>query len=380
MKIRVAVMYGGKSVEHEISILSALQVMHALDKNKYQVIPIYIAKDHCMYQGDALWDIDTYQDEDRIANKVTNINLIKKGNMVMLQPTKHSIHKKQIIDLVLPIIHGTNGEDGTIQGYLEMLDLPYCGSSIIGAAINQDKVIMKQVMKQQGIPTVDFFYTTAYESETSYLKKADKLGYPLIMKPANLGSSIGIHIAKNQAELKDKIKDSFLYDEKVMIEKVVEHLREVNISVMGNMIHSECSLMEEVIKSKDILSYEDKYQNSQTSKGMLSTKRILPANFDQETQTKIKNLALQSFHELCSDGVVRIDFLIDDETKNIYVNEINTIPGSLAFYLWKDSGYLFHELLDRVIELGLDKMRRKKQKIMSYDTNILNIQKGKKLS
>ncbi|MEG1701608.1 MAG: D-alanine--D-alanine ligase family protein [Erysipelotrichaceae bacterium] len=379
MKLRLAVLYGGESVEHEISILSALQVMNALDKNKYQVIPIYIGKDHTMYQGERLWEIETYQDMTQLKTKVESINIIKQGSNIVIQPLKRSFHKKQIIDLVLPIIHGTNGEDGCIQGYLEMIGLPYCGSGVLASSIGQDKVIMKQIMNQQGITTPPYFYILANEPASLYSNKADKLGYPLIIKPANLGSSIGIHVVQNAKALRLLLQDSFLYDDKVIVEKVIPHLREMNISVLGNYLQSECSAIEEVMKSKDLLSYEDKYQDTK-SKGILSTKRILPALISEDMKLRIEKLALQTFHALCSDGVVRIDFLINDESKEVYVNEINTIPGSLAFYLWKDQGYLFHELLDQVILLGLKKMKRKQQKIMSYDTNILMIQKGEKLS
>lgn len=378
MKICVGVMFGGESVEHEISILSAMQVIHALDEEKYEVIPIYIAKDHTMYQDDSLWEIETYQDMDKLIKNGRIVNLIKEDHTIVVQPLKQSwFTKKKHLDIVLPIIHGTNGEDGTIQGYLEMLRVPYCGCDVLGAAIGQDKVIMKQVLDFHHIATPTWFYTTIYEEDQGIIEdKCQTLGYPLIIKPANLGSSVGISIIHDQKELHPALKEAFLYDEKVVIEKVVENLRELNISIMGNRKSKEISSIEEVIRQDHILSYKDKYEGSDSSKGMASTNRILPAQISDEMKKQIEAYAIATFDELCAEGIVRIDFLIDDQEKIVYVNEINTIPGSLAFYLWKDKGYSFTSLLDQLITIGIDKVKRKERRVTSYDTNVLNMKKG----
>lgn len=372
MKLNAAVMFGGESVEHEISILSAMQVMQALDKERYEVFPIYIAKDHTMYQDVSLWELDTYRDLDSLMKNMRKVNLIREGNHVVIEPLKHSLFtKKQVIDIVLPVIHGTNGEDGTIQGYLEMLKVPYCGCRVLGAAIGQDKVIMKEILDYHHIPTCPWFYATMYDDLKEIMDKGEELGYPLIVKPANLGSSVGIGIAENEKEFQSCLEEGFQYDRKVLVEKVVVKLREINASVMGNARTSEVSQLEEVLKSDEILSYQDKYQGNDKTKGMVSASRILPAALSEAKQKEIEEMAKRTFHELNAQGICRIDFLMDDESGMVYVNEINTIPGSLAFYLWKGKGYDFTTLMDQWIALAIEEEKHKDQQITAYDTNIL---------
>lgn len=373
MKIRIAVIFGGRSVEHEISILSAQQVMQALDSSKYDVVPLYIAKSGLMYSDHRLCDLKAFKDLEQLEHELDPVQLIRNGNQYELRYTHRTWKHKAIpVDLAFPVIHGTNGEDGTLQGYLELLGIPYCGCRVLGAAVGQDKTIMKQVLDQQEIPTPPWFYVTAYESpDEAILKKCEKLGYPLILKPACLGSSVGIQIVREEKYVLSALRQIFRYDEKAVVEKLVEPMREVNCSVLGDLSKAETSQIEEVIKSSDILSYQDKYEGQSKSKGMASAARRIPADLPEDMFAEVKRLAVKTFQSLHASGVCRIDFLIDDAEEKVYVNEINTIPGSLSFYLWEAAGIGFRELLDKIIQLAFDHMRRSEQRIYSYDTNLL---------
>lgn len=373
MKIRVAVIFGGRSVEHEISILSAQQVMRALDTSKYDMVPLYIAKSGLMYSDHRLCDLKTFKDLEQLENELDPVQLIRNGNQYEIRFIRRTWKHKAIpVDLAFPVIHGTNGEDGTLQGYLELLGIPYCGCRVLGAAIGQDKTIMKQILDRQNIPTPPWFYVTAYEPlDDEILKQCEELGYPLILKPACLGSSVGIQIVREEKHILSALRQVFQYDEKAVVEKLVEPMREVNCSVLGDLSKAEASEIEEVIKSSDILSYQDKYEGDSKSKGMASAARKMPAELTKEMYEEVKELALKTFHALHASGVCRIDFLIDDAKEQVYVNEINTIPGSLSFYLWEAAGVGFPELLDKIIQLAFDHMRRSEQRIYSYDTNLL---------
>lgn len=373
MKLKVGVMFGGASVEHEVSILSALQAMEQFDTEKYEVIPIYVAKDKRMYADACLRDIEQFKNLDALQEKLSPITIFARDQKYWIRSLSRFFAKEKEVDMVFPIMHGTNGEDGTVQGYLQMLGIPYCGSGVLGAAIGQDKIIMKEVLEAHTIPICPWFYVDVTRKQSAeLLAQAEALGYPLILKPSNLGSSVGIHIVQNETELIEGLKDCFLYDERVVIEKAISSLREFNCSVMGDMETANTSCVEEVLKEDAILSYHDKYEAGGKSKGMASTHRILPAAITDAQRTEIEQLALQVFQALHAQGVVRIDFLMDTETENIYVNEINTIPGSLAFYLWEPLGISFSALLDYVVNLAIKKESRQANMIYSYTSNILS--------
>ena len=279
--------------------------------------------------------------------------------------------------MVFPVLHGTNGEDGTFQGYLKTIGVPYVGCNVLAGAIGQDKVIMKQVLQDSGLSVLPWFFWTLHQPmEQSFFKKAQRLGYPLIIKPANLGSSVGIAVAHNDVELHKSMIEAFQYDHKVVIEKVIEPLREINASVLGDEDGCRCSTLEEVVKQDEILSYDDKYSGQGKSKGMLSTSRKLPAELSDEQAEEIRSMAMDTFRALNAAGVVRIDFLMHADSAALYVNEINTIPGSLSFYLWEKEGLPFPALLDELISLALQRVRREQKMIFSYDTNILRDYKG----
>ena len=338
MKIKVGVIYGGKSVEHEISVISAVQAMNFMDEEKYDIVPIYITKNLEMYTGGMLKDIDSYRDLSLIKKYAKKINLVNKKGRFVLQKTSWFKREINEIDIALPIVHGQGTEDGTIQGYLELLGIPYVGSNVVSSAVGQDKVFMKQIFEANNIATKKYiwFFDTEYEHDkNNVVKRINKLEYPIIIKPATLGSSIGISIVRNEDELDDKLNEAFKYTTKVLVEEVVTNLTEVNVSVLGNYDHMQTSVIEEVIKGDDILSYKDKYIGNAkgSTKGMVTTRRIIPARIDKKLEEEVLELAKKVFLVLNNRGIVRIDFLIDNKKKKVYVNEINTIPGSLSYYL-----------------------------------------------
>ena len=390
MKIKVGVFFGGESCEHEISCITANQVLHALDSDKYEVIPVYIAKNRDLYTGDELFDLSNYYSLNELVSKLKKISLVKDGNKVYIKPVKSSLfEKKETIDVAFLAVHGTNGEDGTLQGFMEMMKLPYTSCDVLGSAIGQDKAIMKEIFAYEGIPMVDwtyFYYDDYAKNEASYLSRVAEIGYPVIIKPANLGSSIGIEVAHDEEEFKNKVKEVKEYDLKIVVEKLIQNLKEVNCSVMGSLFEAKASPIEEVLKGDEILSFEDKYVGNakgskgakgakvpqKGSKGMATTKRKVPADLTDEATSYIKNVSLKVFKALNANGCVRIDFMIDRDTDKIYVNEINTIPGSLAFYLWNEEGIDFSKECDILIENALKRYRIKEKMTFSFDTNILS--------
>ncbi len=390
MKICVGVFFGGKSTEHEISCISANQAIHALDSDKYDVLPIYISKDNEFYIGDELFDLANYSSFiSNPSSVLEKVMIYKDGNNVKVRPMKGMFKKERTIDVAFPIVHGTNVEDGSLAGFLQMLDIPYTSCDVLGGAVGQDKSVMKDIFKAEGIPMVDYFvvynadFEDAYED---YFKKAKKIGFPLIAKPANLGSSIGIEVIKTEEEFEEKISECLKYDFKVVVEKMIANLKEVNISIIGGDEKAKCSAIEEV--TNGFLDFDKKYQPGSgskgakkgvkvpaakgASKGMASTVRKVPAELKEGQKEEIEKIALKVFRALNSFGCVRIDFMIDNDTDKVYCNEINTIPGSLAFYLWKEEGVDFSQECDELINNALNRYARRSRKTYSFDTNILD--------
>jgi len=373
MKLQLGVLFGGASVEHEISILSAMQAMDHLDANRYDIIPLYVAKDHQIYQSDLCRDINNFKDLDALTSKLSPVSLCAKGNKVVIQFISRFFHKEKELDLILPIMHGTYGEDGSVQGYLRMLGIPFCGSDLLGACIGQDKILMKQLLQCNNIPVVDWLSAESFECEDMVIEKAETtLGYPVIVKPATLGSSVGIHMVKDKTELKDALSDAFQYDRRVIMEHGLVRMKEYNCAVLGDEEGAIASSVEEVLKADDILSYKDKYEGKGKSKGMVSASRIIPAPLNETKQAEIEALALKTFAVLQGFGVARVDLMMEEDTGQLYVNEINTIPGSLSFYLFEPKGISFTKLLDELVHLALKRQRKQAQMIFSYSTNVLS--------
>lgn len=382
MKINVAVLFGGKSVEHEISVISALQAAEYLDREKYEVIPVYITKQGKMYTGEDVGKIEAYKDIKALLSKSKQVILTNEGGKVMLSeyPAKLFGKKSTVIDVALPIVHGTNVEDGTLQGYLKTLGVPFAGCDVLASAVGMDKHIMKLVFKDAGIPVLDckcFLKTDYINGEDKVIAAIeDTFGYPVIVKPVNLGSSVGISKAKDRGELAEALDLAFRFAPKVLVERAITSLREINCAVLGDMYEAEASECEEPLNATDILSYEDKYmaggKKTGGSKGMASLARKIPADISPEVRERIRTMAVRAFQALGCSGVARIDFMIDTADNTVYLNEINTIPGSLSFYLWKPVGISYPQLLDRMISLALKRTREEGEIVYSFDTNVLS--------
>lgn len=385
MKIKVGVIFGGNSTEHEVSIISATQAMQNINTDKYDIYPIYIGKDGQWYSGKMLMDINVFKDFDSLKKYANKIQIAKRSGVVYLQRINFFKNLITDIDIFFPIVHGKNVEDGTIQGFLETIGAPYVGSGVLGSALGQDKVVMKQLFEQNNLPVVPYlwYYEEEYfENKEDILKDVKKLGFPLMVKPATLGSSIGISKVKKEEELDEAVSEAFKYDNKVVIEKEIENLMEINCSVFGNHISQETSSLEQVMGIDEFLSYRDKYMGGKkgSTKGMVSTNRIIPADISEKLKKEIEEYSIKSFRVLNLSGVARIDFLVDKKKKKVYINEPNTIPGSLSYYLWNDKGVKYRELIDNLLNLAIKDYRKKATKITSFETNILSNQKGTKIS
>ena len=386
MKIKVGVIFGGETVEHEVSIISALQAMEHMNQDKYDIIPIYIAKDRTWYTGKLLMDIDVFRNFNDLKKYANKCMLVNKDGKFILQKTT-GLFRKEItdLDIMFPIVHGNNVEDGSLAGLLESIGIPYVGSGVLGSALGQDKVVMKQVFKSMNLPIVDYvwFYDTDYAEVSDDIKnKIYDLGYPVIVKPAKLGSSVGITYVREPKDIDAAINEAIQYDSKIIVEKAVENLVEVNCSVLGNYAYQQTSEIEEVKGKKAMLTYQDKYlgngkgakgsKGGLKTQGMASASRIIPARIDSKTEEDVRQIACDAFKALNMSGVCRIDFLINNETRQVYINEPNTIPGSLAFYLWEPKGKEYSELIDDIITLAIKDYKAKHKKIYSFDTNILS--------
>ena len=391
MKIKLGVFFGGKSVEHEIAIITANQAITSLNKEKYEIIPIYISKNGKMYTGEKLFDLKEYRDLDKLIKSCEEVVCVNDGNkakVLRVNSKKFSKNILNTIEVAFPIMHGTNGEDGSIQGFLEILGVPYIGPDVLASSIGMDKIMMRRLLKEQGIPSLDYvaFYSVDYiKDEEKYIKEIEeKLTYPVIVKAANLGSSVGIKKAKDREGLAEAIEFAMEFSDRVMVENAIVKLKEINCSVMGDMIEAVPSTCEEPIGSDEILSYTDKYVgNNKTkggskSQGMATLQRKVPADISEEMTKNIQDIAVKTFKVLGCNGVSRIDFMIDLENNNVYVNEINTIPGALSYYLWEATGKSFEKELDELVELAFKRNRERQNRTYSYDQNILALGNGVK--
>ncbi len=380
MKTRVAVLFGGNSVEHEVSVISAIQAIMNMNTDRYDITPVYITKNREMYIGDNVGNIDSYKNIDKLINESRRVIFVNEGKHTFLvpYPMKAFGNKQKIeIDIAFPIVHGTNVEDGTLQGYLKTMGIPFVGCDVTASAVGMDKYVMKTVLKDNGIPVLDgALYTMGdYKDINALIDDVEKrFGYPVIVKPVNSGSSVGIGVGKNREELEKKIDEAFLFARKIIIEHAILNLREINCSVLGDDEEAIASVCEEPMHTEEILSYEDKYVNNTKggSKGMASVSRQIPANISDELRNRIQKLSVKAFKCLGCNGVVRIDYMIDSDSGELYFNEINTIPGSLSFYLWEPAGIPYKELLDRMVQLALKRNREEDEITFAFDTNILN--------
>lgn len=380
-KIKVAVLFGGRSPEHEVSIITGIQVMNALNKSKYDVLPVYISKDGRWIIGDqSFLSPETFKNLDDVISKNKQIFIsFDPMNKGFISESKGLALRRSLIaekvDILFPTFHGRYGEDGSIQGFFEMAGIPYVGCDVQTSAIGMDKVVSKRVAASISIPVLDDFWIQNSFWKNNKKQFLDnikkKLGFPVFVKPARLGSSIGITKAHNYKELEDALNVAFFYDTKVMVEKSLKNAKEVNISIMGNNPY-EVSVCEMPVSSGEVLSFDDKYiTKGRASKGMASAKRIVPAPIRKQTKKKIEDYAKRFFAEIGGQGLARIDFLVSKDEKQVYLNEINTLPGSVAFYLWKEVGVSFDALVDKMIQLGFERYNQKNKLVTTFRSNIL---------
>lgn len=361
MKKQIGVIFGSRSCEREVSIISAVQLMRHADPEKYDIIPVYIDEHGVWYTGEMLKDINSYKPFRPDASGVVRVFPdLTAGSGALLHLNKgtglFAREKLEIvarIDVFVIVMHGLNGEDGTLQGLLEMANIPYTSTGVAGSAIGMDKVMMKQFFRGADLPVLpsEWFTRSAFEQDAHKVigHIRDTLDFPVFVKPANLGSSIGVSRADNEEELKDSLELAFEYDRRVLVEKGLDHPIELNCSVLGYDGEAEASSIEMPLNSTEFLDFHEKYLASGGSKGMASLHRVLPAPIEDSLKEEIQELSRRIFRMLDCKGVVRIDYMFDKASGKTYITEINTIPGSLAFYLWEYDGLSYTRLIDRMI-------------------------------
>ena len=375
----VAVMFGGKSVEHDVSIVSAIQAMEKFDAEKYTIYPVYITKNNEFYYGENLRSIDVFRDKDILFQNCERVVFTKdSGKVEMLSfPFQGRQNIICAVDIVFPIVHGTNVEDGILQGFIKTLDVPFVGCDVLSSAIGMDKYMMKTLLRAEGFPILKgkkYSILENYDSVLLAKKIESSFLFPVVVKPVNLGSSIGVSIAHSHDELVSGIELARKYTKNLLIEPAIVNLKEVNCSVLGNSSHCVASECEEPMTTHEFLDFNEKYiahGSKNGSKGMKGQDRRLPADISDSLKIRIQNLSenVFKFFECC--GVIRIDYMIDVDTNQLWLNEINTIPGSLAFYLWEASGISYPELLDRLIALGVERYEQEKDIDYRFDSDLV---------
>ena len=357
-KIRVGILFGGRSAEHEVSLQSAKNIIDAIDTNKYEVVPIGIDK-----KGQ--WHLN---EKSRFLLPATEFGLpetLEEGENLALVPGKQNeqliaLSGKQTLgplDVIFPVLHGPLGEDGTVQGLLKLANVAFVGAGVLGSAVGMDKDVMKRLLRDAGIPIARFIAASRYSfQDIDFDDARAQLGLPLFVKPANLGSSVGIHKVKDRAEFERAVRDAFNYDNKILIEECING-REIECSVLGNE-NPIASVPGEILPRHEFYSYEAKYLDE---KGAVLE---IPAKLQPKTSQRIRQLAIKTFSVLCCEGMARVDFFLRDDGE-IIVNEINTIPGftRISMYpkLWEATGVSYSELIDKLIQLAIERFQREKR-------------------
>jgi D-alanine-D-alanine ligase len=363
-KIRLGVIFGGRSGEHEVSLMSARSVLNALDRNKYEIVTIGITHEGRWFARQGILDAlanEALQDFDRVAilAEPGPCNLYRWSEGVPLEVLGQ-------LDVVFPLLHGTFGEDGTIQGLFELAEVPYVGAGVLGSSVAMDKGLFKMLMQAHGIPTVESIVVLSSEISSridAAISKAESVApYPLFVKPANLGSSVGVSKVRNRSDLLEGLMDAARYDRRVLIERGLE-AREIEVSVLGNET-PEASVPGEIIPSDEFYSYRAKYIDDQSE-------LIIPAPIPPETAAEARRLAVESFLAFDGAGMARVDFLLEKSTGELYVNEANTIPGftKISMYpkLWEASGLPYPSLLDRLVDLAFERHAQRAKLVRSYE-------------
>ncbi len=381
MKTTVGVFFGGRSTEHEISVISANQAINAFNPDKYRIVPIYISKEGKFYTGPDLLTLSNYKNIPELLKKVQEVYIKPIYGDYNLYAAKKSLFGKEIVDtldVVVPVLHGTNVEDGKFEGVLETIGIPYAGCGTLASANGMDKITMKMILRAEGIPVVDYIWCTDRQwtsQPDSVIENVEKtLGYPVIVKPGDLGSSIGIGAAHDREQLVQRLNEAARFSRRLIVEHMITELREINCSVLGDADEFETSVLEEPIKADEILSYGDKYMAG----GMHAAQKRIPAELSQDLTDQCRRYAGETFRVLSCHGVSRVDLIIDGATDKVYVNEINTIPGSLSYYLWEAGGLSFESLMDRLVKLALKRHRESEGKTLTFAQNIFAMGGGVK--
>jgi D-alanine-D-alanine ligase len=386
-RLSVGVLFGGRSVEHEVSVVTGHQVMEALEGH-HDIVPIYVTKEGAWFSSPALNDLSVY-----LENRWEAV-----GEEVILAPTRGSgglrvpggrLRGSRTIplDVVIPAIHGTYGEDGTLQGLLELADLPYTGSGVVASAVGMDKVMMKAAFEAAGLPTVPYLLVTSDEldsqSEQTLHRCEETIGFPAFVKPCRLGSSVGISKARDRSSLSEALEVARRYDRRIVVEKSIEGCIEINCSVLGGGSRvPRASVCDQPIPWEEFLSFSDKYmRGGKASKvgGMAAQERIIPAPISPELADRVQANAIAAFMAVDASGVARVDCFLNEATGDTWVMEINTAPGSFSFYMWEPTGLSFRDLMAELIEIALDTHAAKSELLFSFDSGMLEGMRGVKV-
>ena len=371
MKLSIGVIFGGRSLEHDLSVLTAIQAMDNIDKERYEVVPIYITKDLTFYSGGMLRYIDSYKDFRLIDRYATKVNLINKNGKFVLQTTGLIKRVYKEIHLAFPMVHGKYTEDGSIIGYLETLGIPVVGSDIYSSSLCQDKVFTKEVLNGNDIPVVDYVYFSDNDyklDKEDIFKKIEKLSYPLVIKPARLGSGIGIEIVNRKEELESSIEKAMKNDERVLVEEYIADRREFNMAVLLSKGKLIGSVIEEIIKDEPC-NYYDKYRKDNEDD---TFKRIFPADISKTLTEEIEKTSKKTYKVLALSGVARVDYVYDNKKKKLYVNEVNTIPNFFSHHLFDDKNIDYRELLGIMIKEAIDKIHKENDMVKDIEDNLFN--------
>jgi D-alanine-D-alanine ligase len=394
-RLRVGVFFGSRSVEHEVSVITALQAMAAMETGRLVPVPVYIAKSGAWYTGDLLLQLDRYKDIDRLVAASTRVTMRPEpdnggalaevdGRRGLLGGSQRSVAR---FDVAMPLVHGSNGEDGTLQGLFELAGVPYCGSGVAAAAVSMDKRLARTALRGAGLPVLD----DVVVARARWLAEADQViaeleqrpGFPMYVKPRRLGSSIGVARVAARDALRDSLDLAFRYDTSVLAEPAQDGTIEINCAVLGQGDDVQVSVCEQPV-STGTLSYADKYLSGAKGKGsaaapatgMKSAQRIIPAPISDALTKRVQDAAMSAFRAINAAGVARVDFLVSTENDSFVINELNTLPGSLSFYLWEASGIGFDALLDRLVELAMARHRDQQATTSSIDTWLLTGRPG----
>lgn len=379
-KTTVAVIFGGRSVEHDVSVVTGNQVLRAFDTERYDVIPVYIDREGRWFTGDPLRELKNFSNEVVSMAGVQTVTLspsVQHHGMIVNPTPSGLFSKSQLIrlDVVFPALHGSHGEDGTLQGLLELADIPYVGCGVLASAVANDKILTKRVLQSMGIPTAPSVFAARHEWETDpegVLSQIRSLQFPVFVKPATLGSSIGIsRIERDDASLQYALDMALNLDRRVLIEAAVTDCVEINCAVLGDARSLEASVLEQPVSWQEFLTYDEKYLRG--GEGMKSAERLIPAPLSPEITVKVQQTALNAFRAIDGRGTARIDFLVRPDSGEVFLNEINTLPGSLAFYLWQEMGRPPREIVDRLVALARDAHADKRRNTYNYQTNLISL-------